>query len=498
MKLFARKKTVICLLLLLLTGAVYGNTFLNGWTYDDIPVVVENPDAHSIGGFLADSYPGRPLRELTYIPEYKLFGVEPAGYHLQQLFWHGANGLLLFCLFAALGFEPLYAGLGCALFLVHPLQTESVAGIANRKELLALFFLLASFLAYVRAVQSVGRRRLAFLGASLAGYGVALLANQTAITFPLLVVLYDYLFLAREERLILKRPLFTALCLGAMGAFALYHFRYLFSRDELLTIYSKNNFLASKSFLPLYMADLKAFAFYLYKIAVPANLAPEYVIPISDQPFQGLALLGLTLLTGMAAAFAALRRNLPLAAFGVGWYLVMYLPVSNIVPVAYIVADRYMYICLPGIALLVAAILRKASLNWLNAGFCSILAVLACLTVLQNGYWQDQHTLWRHAVKVNPESAVVQETVANSYLLTREFATARIHARKAIELYQYNMRFYLTLAKIEDRLGNLTEALKNYEMFVAFGVMEYPEEVAIVKNYLPVLRTRIAWLEKRG
>jgi tetratricopeptide (TPR) repeat protein len=93
---------------------------------------------------------------------------------------------------------------------------------------------------------------------------------------------------------------------------------------------------------------------------------------------------------------------------------------------------------------------------------------------------------------------VVQETVANSYLLTREFATARIHASKAIELYRYNAHFYLTLAKIEDRLGNLTEALKNYEMFVAFGVMEYPDEVATVRNYLPVLRTRIAWLEKRG
>lgn len=494
MKPFDHPRIYVLVLLLMITGAVYGNTFLNSWTYDDIPVVVENPDVQSVKGFMDNSYPGRPLRELTYIPEFKLFGTEPAGYHAQQLLWHGANGMLIFCLFAALGLEPLYAGLGSALFLVHPLQAESVASIAHRKELLALFFSLAAILAYIKAMRSAGRRQLVLICASLLGYGVALLANQTAVSLPLVAMLYEYLFLQGRERLLLKRPLLLALFLCIFGALALYHFRGFLSREQLLTVYTKNNFIESRSYLPLYLADLKAFGFYLYKIAVPVNLAPEYVIPISAKPFQGLALAGLGLLAAVAGAFVALRRTLPLAAFGIGWYLVMYLPVSNIVPVAYIVADRYMYLCLPGLALLVAALLRKVSMKWINAGFCTVLVMLAGLTIVQNGYWRDQHTLWRHAVKVNPESAAVQETVALSYQLTGDFITARQHARKAIELYKYDIHYYLTLAKIEDRLGNLAEALKNYEIFVAYGVVEYPREVAIVRDYLPVLRARIARL----
>ncbi len=95
------------LLLLLVTLVVYGNTFVNQWSYDDVPVVVQNPDSHSIAGFLENSRSGRPLRELTYIPEYRLFGTNPAGYHVQQLAWHAANGILVFVLFTALGLDTL-------------------------------------------------------------------------------------------------------------------------------------------------------------------------------------------------------------------------------------------------------------------------------------------------------------------------------------------------------------------------------------------------------
>lgn len=487
-----QRRSILFALLLVITVAVYGNTFLNTWTYDDIPVVLENSDAHSFSGFLANSNPGRPLRELTYIPEYMFFGNEPSGYHVQQLIWHWGNGVLLFSLFAALGLEPLYALLGAILFIVHPLQAESVASIAHRKELLALFFSLCSVLAYIKGVRETGRRRGVLIAVSLAGYGVAILANQTAVTIPCVLILYDYLYLRQEDRVIFKHPWFVLFCSAILGSFALYYFHGLFSRDALLSVYSKNNYIDARSFLPLYLACLKAFGFYLYKISVPVNLAPEYVIAISTQMFQVFSLAGLALLLATVSIFFAVRRSAPLVAFGIGWYLVMYLPVSNIVPVAYIAADRYMYLCLPGVSIVVAALLQWRSQKWLNYVCIGILLLFSALTILQNTYWRNQHTLWRHAVQVNPRSAAVQNTVALSYMLTGELSAARIHAKKAIELYQYNIHYYLTLAKIEDRLGNLTEALKNYEIFVGYGGLEYPEEVAVVNKYLPLMRKRVA------
>lgn len=220
--------------LLVVCAAVYGTTFLNGWTYDDIPVVVQNPDAHSLAGFMENSRPGRPMRELTYIPEYMLFGSHPTGYHIQQLLWHGANGCLLLVLFIALGLEPLYALLAAIFFLVHPLQAESVANISHRKELLALFFALLSLLSYVKAVSSSGLRRVILLLFVVIAYVCALLSNQTAITLPLLLVLYDYLYLRPNQRLVLARPALLFSSATAVAVYFIYRYQGLFSADQLL------------------------------------------------------------------------------------------------------------------------------------------------------------------------------------------------------------------------------------------------------------------------
>jgi predicted Zn-dependent protease len=124
------------------------------------------------------------------------------------------------------------------------------------------------------------------------------------------------------------------------------------------------------------------------------------------------------------------------------------------------------------------------------------MVVFAGLTVIQNGYWRSEHTLWRHAVTVNPGSTWVQETVGLSYLLTGDYDRAAAHAREALRIDRFNTRAYLTLAKAEERRGNLAEAAQNYEMFAMFGAMEYPDEAAQIRLYLPALRQRLA-LQKR-
>ncbi len=486
------RKGIVLLFLLLVTFTVFGNTFVNQWTYDDAPVVLENPDAHSLGGFLENTRHGRPMRELTYIPEYLLFGDNPAGYRVQQLAWHGVNGFLLVLLFNALGIELPFALLGTLFFLVHPLQSESVANIANRKELLALFFSLGALLCYVKSFSSSGARRLLFWGGALVAYGGALLSNETTVTLPLLAVLWEWLMVERGKRVLLRKPLLASVAFLVAGAVLIYRFRGLFAADQLLTVYSKNSFGASQSYIPLFMGAMKAFGFYLSKIILPVSLAPEYTFQLSESLWQPWSLLSLALLGGAAAIAVSIRRRLPLVSLGIGWFLVFWLPVSNLVPVAYLAADRYMYLCLPGIGLVVAGLLQRWPNRLFMAGTGLVLVVFAGLTVIQNGYWRNEHTLWRHAVTVNPDSTWVRETVALSYLLTGDYGKAVEHAREAIRLNRFNTRAYLTLAKAQERLGNLAEAVRNYEMFASFGAMEYPEEAARIRLYLPALRERLA------
>lgn len=471
---------------------VYGNTFFNQWTYDDVPVVVENPDSQSIAGFINNTRPGRPMRELTYILDHTLFEKKPAGYHIQQILWHVINASLLCALFLKLRIRPLYAVLASVLFLIHPLQSETLANISHRKELLALFFVLASVHLHIKSISQSGLRLYLYIILSMFSFAGAIFSNQTAITAPFILILYEILFLKNEERIITRKPLLLCSSLVLALAYFLYSYRSLFGSEALLSVYSKNSFIASKSFIPLWMADLKAFIFYLYKIVVPVNLAPEYTFKFSDAFFQPLSLCSAVILCFLAYQAVTNRRQSPTISFGIGWFFIFYLPVSNILPVAYIVADRYMYLTLPGVSLLVAFVLQKYDSRKVTAVTCAILLFFSLLCIIQNSYWRDEHTLWRHAVKVNPESTWVQETVALSYLISDDFIRARDHAKKAIALNRYNSRAYFTLAKAEDRLGNLEEAIKYFELFRSFGFMEYPEDASNVENYLPLLRERAA------
>lgn len=480
------------LLLLLVTILVFANTFANSWSYDDIPVVVENPDSKSLDGFLANTRPGRPMRELSYIPEYILFGDNPAGYHTQQLFWHAANGCLLFYVFTALGLAPTASMLAALFFLVHPLQAESVANISHRKELLALFFSLVTFICYTKAVSaSKTASRIFWLLPVFVGYAAVLWSNETAITLPVILIAYDFLFLSATDRIIAKRPLLLVTFCIIASALIFYHYRGLFASGELLNVYSKNSFIATRSYIPLWMADLKVFVLYLSKIILPLDLAPEYHISFSEELLQPVSLFGGVILVATIYACLTLRTKRPLISFGIISFLAFYIPISNVIPISYMMADRYMYLCLPGIALLTADILHSFSHRLFKMIVMILLLSFSTLTIIQNSYWKDEHTLWRHAVKVNPDSTWVQETAALSYLLADDFQSAALHAEKALELNRFNTRAYLTLAKAQDRLGNLGEALKNYERFVNYGRMEFPQEVAVVSNYLPLMRKRV-------
>ncbi|RII29155.1 MAG: hypothetical protein CXR31_04645 [Geobacter sp.] len=477
--------------LFFVTLLVYGNTFRNDWTYDDRYVVVDNPDTHSLAEFMENHYPGRPMRELSYMVDYKLFGASPAGYHAQQLVWHGLNGCLLLAVFLHLGIGPLPAFLAVMLFLVHPLQVESVANVGHRKELLALFFSLTSLLCYMKGMASGGRGRALFVVLAALACGGALLSNASIAFLPLLLVLYEYLFVPAERRFLLRLPVvLTCATVTVLGA-AVYHYRGLFSADQLAGTFHKYGYAGPFDHFPYYMGALKTVALYGAKIFMPLNLAPEYAIRFVSDPVQPLAIVGAVLLALLAFCLAwnGTRRSLP--AFAAGWFLLMYLPVANIIPISYMMADRYMYTCLPALALLAAWLLGRWSEKAITIGFCSLLLILAVLSVRQNGFWRDEHTLWRHAVQVNPDSSYVQSGVADSYILTGDFVSAREHLQKALELNPFNVKAYIALGRVEEMLGNLKEALKNYEMFQRVGKQEYPEQVSRLTEYLPLLRTQI-------
>lgn len=470
------------------TIIVFGNTFLNQWTYDDTVIVVNNPAAHSLRGFIQNLGAGRPLRYLTHIPEYALFGLHPAGYHIQQLLWHAGNGILLLLIFQAVGLELPFALAGTFLFLLHPVQTATVASVGNRKELLALFFVLLSVLSYIRGVAAEGRRRVWWVMLALASYGVSLLANVTAVTLPLAIGLYDALFVPKERRIILRSiPLFFVVFVAASTAF-LYHYRSIFSIEERLTIYSQNSFFASLAYYPLFWGAVKAFGFYLGKIAYPLHLAPEYSLRFSTDLIPVAAVPGLLLLGGAIVSLPILCRRAPRIAFGIGWFLIFYLPISGFIPAGYIVADRYMYLCLPGIGLVIGSLVQKWP-RGLTVPCSALLLVLAVLTVRQNSYWRNSLVLWAHAAEVNPGSTGANLSAAASFLQAGDLPKAKFCAQRVLALNPSLIYADFLLGQIALREGDARSAVEHFERYVRIGQGGDPGgEMAYVLSILPALK----------
>jgi len=128
---------------------VYVPSFDAAWLMDDFPVILNNPDIRSLGNFWSNSYPGRPLREVTFFFDYQMFGFKSFGYHFQHIVWHGLTVFLVFYVAIRLGFSQLSAFFASLLFLVHPIQVEVLANISHRKDILSLAFCLLSFSSYL-------------------------------------------------------------------------------------------------------------------------------------------------------------------------------------------------------------------------------------------------------------------------------------------------------------------------------------------------------------
>jgi hypothetical protein len=495
-RLLSDKRSVF-LVSLVLTALVFGNTFANEWAYDDLGLVVDNADARSFSAFLENHTPGRPIRELTYIVDYKLFGDDPAGFHIQQLLWHAANGFLLFLLARVLGIRSQWALLGMAFFLAHPLQAESVASIGHRKELLPLFFGLLSLLAWIWAKDVPMPRRIGFLLLSAASYVLAILSNVTAASLPCVIALYDYLFVDREKRIFFRKP-YIAEMLG-LGALAALFFYYVdlanFERNASI-LYVQNGFMESGPYYVLILALLKAFALYIFKIFAPMGLAPEYAFEFSKSLLQWEAWLGLAFLVSIAVAFIASRRRAPIVAFGLGWFLLLYAPVSNVYPSAYIMADRYMYLCLPGVSLTLAALLQKRASWKLTTVGVAVVVAFGVLTVIQNRYWKDYYTLAQHAVEVSPTSSGANWIMATSATEKGEYGLARVHFQKVLEINRFFMRAYLHLGQVEERLGEYESALQNYDFLSRYGAATHPMQAAMARRHSELLRERLRRQEK--
>lgn len=484
--------------LIILAFALFANTFGAEWNYDDFPVIVENPDVLSFANFFKDQFPGRPLREFTFVIDHALFGMQPAGWHIQHLFWHALCAWLLWLLVIRLDFGRTVAWIAALFFLVHPLQVEAVANISHRKESLALAFSLLAMLAFIRGCRDVGGRRFAWLIAAVVLVGIGCLGKQTAVAaFPLFLA-YEWVYLPRERWCLLRwwKPLIGIAVLGALGMGWWLFFgqggeKYLSGIRAVLSFKANCLDVSQMTVNAFSRTILKAWLFMAAKWVLPVGLAAEYIVTVPPGWFDPWVLGGLALAGGWLTAMILLLRKRSPLLFPVAWVGLFFLPTSNIWPLAYLAADRYLYAPTVGVAILVAVVLvrlfaAQPKAAWAAAG--GGLIVLAMLTWRQNEVWRTPETLWVHAVEVNPTSGFALSNVGTIEYYKGNLAKAYEFYSRAVDNNPLNPAAQHNMGMVFEKIGDKPRMFQFYRNFL---LLKHPEwqkdqealELRLVREY---------------
>jgi tetratricopeptide (TPR) repeat protein len=471
----SKRNLILCLLLVTCTLAIYNTVNQNGFiNYDDDVYVTGNRHVQA-GLHLStiqwafttlDAANWHPLTWISHALDYQLFKLNPAGHHYINLLLHCANVVLLFLLLADATKRPWPSLMTAAIFAVHPLNVESVAWVAERKNVLSMLFLLLALRAYQRYASkpSIGKYAVVFLL-----FACGLMVKPQVITLPFLLLLWDYWPLRRihfgaasdtEEG---SRSL-GALFLEKVPLLA------LSAGSALVTIAAQQAGGAVRSAIEYPVAvrienALGAYFDYVGRMFWPLRLSPMY-------PHPGNSLLGWQI--AVAALFVIAVTGLVLRyrekrylAVGWFWYLGALVPMIGLVQVGQqATADRYMYLPMIGLLLMLCwgladwAGKRKPRVIALGALVALSLIVLGALTYRQTSLWHDSETLWTHAVSATKDNYVAHINLGETFLNQARTEEATVHFRAAVEIRPTDPAAHLNLGNCERRQKNFGGALQ--------------------------------------
>jgi tetratricopeptide (TPR) repeat protein len=408
-----------------------------------------------------------PVTWLSFVVERRLFGEAPAVSHASNVLLHAANAALLLALLARLTGRLWPAALAAAIFAVHPAHVESVAWVAERKDVLSTLLGLGALLAYLGWVRRPRAGAAGTPWAALALFALSLAAKPMLVLLPLLLLLLDWWPLGRLRRGAVRAALAEKLPFAALSV--------VFAA---LTAAGQAGNLATVAAVPLatrFSYALVAPVRYLGTFLWPAGLAFAYPVRLHPYPAWLVAL-------APAAVAAALwwalrgRARRPWALAGLAWYLATLVPVSGIAQAGLtVVMDRVVYVPGIGLGLALAGGLgalsgggaRRGALAAVAAAGLAAVVALAAVSARQIAYWKDDCALFGRTVAVAPDSETGHWNLAVCLLERGDGGGALDHARTAAGLAPASGLAAFRLGTVYDSLGRYPEAVESFSRALA-------------------------------
>jgi Flp pilus assembly protein TadD len=463
---FKKQNLIVYIFLVIVTIAVYWQVNQHNFINCDDPVYVTD-NLHVQSGITLDGFRWafsttyaefwHPLTWLSLMLDYQFYGLNAGGYHLTNLILHILSTLLLFWLFNRMTKMVWRSAFVAALFALHPLHVESVAWIAERKDVLSAFFFMLTLCLYVYYTEKPDIKKYLLV---LFCFACGLMSKSIVVTLPVILILLDYWplnrFESKKENIVLwqlkeKIPFFV-----------------LSAVFTIITLYAQYRPTVIHFPLSSRIANaLVSFVVYLEKTFWPYDLAAFYpfVDPLPAWQVVGAALLIILI---SVTVILMLRRS-PYLFVGWLWYAIILLPVIGVIQInSQAMADRYTYLSLIGIGIMLSwgipLLFQREDIRKIilfPAGI-AVIVILAVLSWHQCGYWENDVKLFNHILHSTKDNFLAHNNLGAALFKEGKFEAAINHYNKAIRIKPDIAVTYHNRASAYAKLGQYQRAVEDF------------------------------------
>lgn len=473
-----------------LTLLVYSNVLHGEPQFDDEHYIFSEPLLQSPYSFInLDMFQSfasgmRPVTAFTFSLNHYFGGADTFSYHLTNLIIHTLNGIMVYVLiYMTLQSSTLtnryshnnskIALLTSLLFLIHPIQTESVSYIYQRAESLSSLCYLASLLSFILAVRSESpKRAAAFLALFSGGFIIALGSKEIAVTLPLVAFLYGMFFLKREG--VWKKVALPGFLIVAGIVIAAHR----------ILILGKNTsagFHLQFTMQEYLLTQLRVIVTYLRLLMFPVQQNIDYDHPIYRSLLNGEVIMSLIFLLAVLSASIIIYKKQRAASFFILWFFIILFPSSSILPLKDVIVEHRLYLPSVGLFFILSSSLVILSDN-LNKRFDKrvffrltvfsiflMIFTLSASTYHRNNIWKSRIAMWQDVVKKSPRKSRPHNNLGNCYLLAGNYKNAIREFITSIDINPGIMETYYNIGLSFENLGMSGLAKEFYTVYAKYG-----------------------------
>lgn len=472
-------------LIIVLGFAVYVNSLNGKFIWDDYAYVKDNSHIKTLSYIikifserLGEGYVEktnisnfyRPLQILTYMIDYSIWGLNVFGYHLINILLHISVGLCLYWLIVKIFENQPLALIASLLYIVHPVHVEAVASISGRADPLYAIFILLSLIFYIK-ISSSFNMFLYIL--TMLCFICALLSKESAMIFPLVLLIYHYAF---------RKKININLFLSILSTL----FLYLLIRSAFLDSFPLKMYNVAYMFqrIPGFFV---AMVNYFRILLLPIDLHVHYgdlLFKFTDKK----AILGMLISCFLFFYVFKNKENDKMLLFSISWYFAFFLPNTNIYPINdSFMKEHWLYLPSVGLFLIIArgmVGLYKNKRTKIFGFFCiiGVLVFYSFCTIKQNNYWQEPIAFLKKSIQYSPDYPIFYNELGREYENLGEFEEAANYYKKALEINPNLVEVYYNLGITYEKAGKYKEAIAAYQRVLE----KNPEDISvyyIIANY---------------